>query len=796
MFKSYLKIAIRNIRINGVFSLVNIGGLTAGLTCCVLILLYINDEWSFDRFHLQKDRIYQLICERTEQDGTSKKFAIAALVQGPAFREEIPEIAAFTRVNPKDIIIRKGATIFNNSATWVDRSFFSIFSFPLIHGNSATALTDLHSMVVTESVAVKYFGTTDAMGRTLLLEINGKFELFVVTGIAKQPPDNSSIQFEILLPFDYFEKIYPDNGWMWVSFPTYFLLNPGANVDGIGRKMDLIYHARARDEIDLNHLAGYQNDFKWNLKPLTGMHLNTEYEGTPGASDPIYSYILSGVAIFILLIACINFINLTIAHSLKRNKEIGIRKVMGSKRSQLIIQFLSESLIICCISFLLAVLLSALVLPVFCRLADKHLSLVVILNWKLLSCFITVAFITGFAAGFYPALVLSGFSPVNAFAGKTGTGGKDYLARSLVVVQFTIATFLIITMLFMYAQFNLLTTADLGYPDRDLLECTISQGVRNKAVMDMYQSQISGTGGVISAGYKNIGSFGGKTQAANKEFTATYERINESYLPTLGVNIVAGRNFSKNFPSDSVLSVLINETFADKAGWRDPVGKTIDYMNLPAWGARKVSVIGVVRDYHNESLREKIKPMVFTEDPALPLGQIIVRLRPDHIAASLLEIEKAIHRLDPDRPFQYAFRDEINRSRYAPENKWKQIITFAAAIAICISCTGLFGLATLSAQKRRKEIGIRKVLGASVTGIAILLIRNFVGLVMIAFPMAIPLGAVIIRHWLRNFAYRVDLSWWRFGLAGLLTLLIAITAVSYQAIKAAVANPSLSLRSQ
>jgi len=219
-------------------------------------------------------------------------------------------------------------------------------------------------------------------------------------------------------------------------------------------------------------------------------------------------------------------------------------------------------------------------------------------------------------------------------------------------------------------------------------------------------------------------------------------------------------------------------------------------MNLPAWGARKVSVIGVVRDYHNESLREKIKPMVFTEDPALPLGQIIVRLRPDHIAASLLEIEKAIHRLDPDRPFQYAFRDEINRSRYAPENKWKQIITFAAAIAICISCTGLFGLATLSAQKRRKEIGIRKVLGASVTGIAILLIRNFVGLVMIAFPMAIPLGAVIIRHWLRNFAYRVDLSWWRFGLAGLLTLLIAITAVSYQAIKAAVANPSLSLRSQ
>jgi putative ABC transport system permease protein len=796
MFRSYLKIAIRNIRINRVFSLVNIAGLTVGLTCCILILFYINDEWSFDRFHLKKDKIYQLVCERTEQDGTAQKFGIAALVQGPAFKQDIPAIEAFTRVNTKDIIIRKAPTVFSDRATWVDHSFFGIFSFPLIHGNPATTLADLHSMVLTENVAVKYFGTTDAMGRTLSVEINGKFEPFIVTGIAKQPPDNSSIQFGILLSFDYFEKIYPDNGWMWVSFPTYFLLKPGANVSSIGQKMDRIYHTRAGDEIELNHLAGYRNDFKWNLKPLTGMHLDTEYTGTPGVSDPVYSYILSGVAIFILLIACINFINLTIAHSLKRNKEIGIRKVVGGKRSQLIIQFLSESQVICCISFLLAVVLSAVALPVFSRLAGKHLNPGAVLSWKLLSYFITLSLTTGLAAGFYPAFVLSGFSPVNAFAGKTGAGTKNYLARSLVVMQFTIATFLIIAMLFMYAQFNLLTTADLGYPDRDLLECTISGGIRNKAVMDMYQTQISGSRDVISAGYKNIGHFGGKTQAANKEFTATYEHIDERYLPTLGVKIVAGRNFSKSFPSDSSLSVLINQTFADKAGWTDPVGKTIDYMNLPAWGARKVSVIGLVRDYHNESLREKIQPMVFTEESALPLGQMIVRLRPDHIAASLLEMERMFHRLDPDHPFQYAFRDEINRSHYAPENKWKQIITFAAGIAICISCTGLFGLAMLSAQKRRKEIGVRKVLGGSVSGIAILLIRNFVGLVMIAFPIAIPLGAVVIPYWLRNFAYRVDLSWWRFGVAGLLTLLVAILAVSYQAIKAAVAKPSLSLRSQ
>jgi putative ABC transport system permease protein len=796
MFKSYLTIAVRNIRANGIFSFVKIAGLSLGLTCCILILFYINDEWSVDRFHSQRDRIYQLVCERTEQDGSSSKFAIAALVQGPAFKQEIPGIAAFTRVNTRDIIVRKAATAYTDQATWVDQSFLSIFSFPLTRGNPATALAGPNGMVLTEQLAYKYFGTTDAIGKTLSLLINGQFEPFVVTGIAKQPPTNSSIQFGILLPFDYFEKAYPDNGWMWVSFPTYFLLHPGANADAIGRKMDAVYHTRAGEEIDLNHLAGYHNDFKWDLKPMTAMHLNTDYTGTPGAGNPIYSYILGGVALIILLIACVNFINLTIAQSIKRSKEIGIRKAAGCKRSQLVAQFLSESGMICLLSFLLAFLLAVLALPVFGRLADKQLSLADLFDWRLLGGFILLSVVTGFSAGFYPALVLSGLRPVDAFAGKAAAGRKEDVARGLVVCQFTIATFLIIAMLFMHAQFTLLTTADLGYSDRNLLEYNIAQGVREKPVMDRYESQIASAPGVISAGYRNIGRFGGKTQAAGKEFTAVYERINEDYLPTLGVKLLAGRNFEKSFPSDSTLSVLINQTFADKCGWKDPIGKTIDFMNLPTWGARKVSVIGVVRDYHNESLRDKIQPMIFTADPALPLGQMIIKLSPDHKANTIANLERLVHRLDPDRPFQYVFLEDAHLRLYAPENRWKQIISFGAGIAICLSCTGLFGLAMLSAQKRRKEIGIRKVLGSTTTGIVILLIRNFVGLVLLAFPLAIPLGALALRYWLRNFAYRVELSWWRFGLAGLLAILVAILAVSYQAIKAATANPASSLRSQ
>ena len=795
MFKSYLKIAVRNIRTNGIFSFVKIAGLSVGLTCCILILFYINDEWSFDRFHVQKDRIYQLVCERKEQDGSSKKFSIAALVQGPAFKQEVPEIEAFTRVNTRDITVKKTATVFTDQATWVDRSFFSIFSFPLIWGNPAAAFTNLHGMVLTEHIAIKYFGTTDALGKTLSLLINGKFEPFVVTGVAKQPPANSTIQFGILLPFDYFEKTYPDNGWMWVSFPTYFLLRPGTDVNAIGKKMDQVYHTRASDEIDLNHLAGYHNNFRWDVKPMTGMHLNTEYEGTPDASDPIYAYILGGVALVILMIACANFVNLTMAQSVTRSKEIGIRKVSGCKRSQLVTQFLSESLVICLMSFLLALLLSILVLPVFGRLADKQLPLAHLLDWRLLISFVLLSVVTGVAAGFYPALVLSKLNPVTAIAGMARAGGKQDVARVLVVFQFTIATFLIIAMLFMHAQFSLLTTADLGYPDRNLLEYNISQGVRDKAVMDLYESQISVTPGVVSAGYKNIGRFGGKTQAANKEFTAVYERINEDYLPTLGVKLVAGRNFSRNFPADSTLSVLINETFANKCGWKNPIGKTIDHMNLPAWGARKVTVAGVVRDYHNESLRDPIQPMIFTEDAALPLGQMILRLSPKHLPNTVAALEKLVHRLDPDRPFGYTFLEEANLRRYAPENRWRQVITAGAGIAICLSCTGLFGLAMLSAQKRRKEIGIRKVLGCPVTGLSLLLIRDFVGLVLIAFLLAIPVGAIVIHHWLLNFAYRVDLSWWRFGLAGLMALLVAILAVGYQALKAATASPVASLRS-
>ena len=796
MLRNYLKTAFRNLVRNKYFTTINIAGLSIALACCMLILLYIRDEFSYDRFHEKKDSIWQLTCDRIEKEGTEEKFAIAAMVQGPAFKREIPEIGAFVRVNNQQLVVKKGNDIFNESITWTDADFFSVFSFPLLSGDPLKALSGLHSIVLTDETARKYFGSRDAIGKTLELEINGKFEPFTVSAIAANPPQNSGIQFNLLLPFRYLEQENPDNGWMWVSYPTYFLLHADADPKAVTAKMEKVYQTQARSEIGMNHQAGYDTQFIWGLIPLVKTHLNTGYAGVAGASDPLYSYILTAIAAFILLIACVNFINLTLAQSMKRRKEIGIRKVIGGLRAQLITQFLGESLGICLISFLLAILLAELALPLFNEVAGKKLSLGYLFNFQPVAGLILLFMITGVLAGFYPALVLSKASPVQALEDRSGYGRKNYLAKALVTGQFALATFLISATFFMYVQFNYLVNADLGYQEKELIEFTADKAIMNKPLMDLMRTEYSRIPGVDLVSYRNVGKFGGKTQADGKEFAATYERVDENYLAVLKTSILSGRNFSLSFPTDTLNSVLVNETFAKEAGWEDPVGKTVDFMNLPGWGDRKVTVIGLVKDYHFESLKEKIKPQLFTMDPSLPLGRFVIRIDPKNIPATIRAIEKTYHTILPDHPFQYDFKEESNRKNYEKESRWKKIITLSALLTIFISCIGLFGLAKLSAEKRSKEIGIRKVLGASAARIVRLMSGDFLKLVLIACLIALPAGWYAGNRWLQNFAYRIDLSWWLFALAGLLVFLIAFFTVSFHAVKASAANPTLSLRSE
>jgi putative ABC transport system permease protein len=527
------------------------------------------------------------------------------------------------------------------------------------------------------------------------------------------------------------------------------------------------------------------------------MHLDTRVvnEGSiRDESKPIYSYILSGIALFILLIACINFINLTVAQSLRRSKEIGLRKVIGSSRVRLIRQFLGESYALCFISFVLATALAWVVLPLFNELANKRLSLEYLLDWPLVAAFIGLFLLTGFSAGFYPALVLSGFRPVDTLQNRIRVAGKNYLAKGLVVVQFALATFLIIGASVVYFQYDYLTRADLGYNDRNLLVVSgPSPQEGNKPLLSQFKIQLTALPGVQQVAERMNGRWGTTAQANGKDIGIDFERIDESYLPVLGVPLIQGRNFSKAFPSDSTQSVIVNETFVKEAGWGNPIGRTVDQVDAKD---RRLTVIGVVKDYHFASLKQKIKAQLFTLDPSVSLGQFLIRVQPNNTAATVATIAKVYKGLDPWHPFAYHFVEESNKKSYEAEDKWRQIIGYAAILTIFISGIGLFGLTLLSISRRTKEIGVRKVLGASVWQISGLVAKNFVGLVLISFLLAIPAAWYAAGRWLDNFPYRIPMSGWIFVLGSLLTLVIALLTVSIQAIRAANINPARSLRAE
>ena len=796
MLRNYFVIAFRNLWRNKTFSAINIIGLSIGLACCMLIFLYTKDEISYDRFHQNKNQIYRITATMIDQKGHEEfKTGKTGMVPGPAFKQDIPEIEKFVRVSTDEHVIRKGNQTFDQPIMFADDNFFSVFSFPLISGDPQKVLSNLNSMVLSDDAAKKYFGTTDVIGKTLELQFNDKFEPFVISGVAKKSPQNSSIKFDLLLPMKFQEKIDPDNHWINFFISTFLVLNPKTDPAVVLAKMKKVFDEKAKGEIkEARERFNFTSSVSWGLQPLLQIHLSKDYSAQDelsDASNPTYSYILTGIAIFILLIACINFINLTIAQSLKRSKEIGIRKVVGGQRAQLIRQFLGESFIVCFLSFTLAIILATVALPIFNDLANKRLSLSYLLDIQLVTGFIVLFFITGFAAGFYPALVLSGFNPVQTLYKRVKLSGKNYLSKILVVVQFGLAALLIISTFFIYAQFHYITHAELGYNDKDIAIVNLDWKASQQLV-DLFKTELSKNKSIHLVAAHNRGRRGTTAKADGKDIQFDYDRIDDQYLPALQIPIVKGRNFSTDFPSDSTQSVLINETFAREAGWKDPIGKTVDFF----WRNRKLTVVGVVRDYHFRSLKEKIAPQLFTAEPESNLAQLNIKISPDNIPQTLQFIEKTYKRLVPFYPFNYEFKNETNIREYESDKKWKQIISFAAILTIFISCIGLLGLAVLSAEQRTKEIGIRKVLGASVSSIVQLVSNNFLKLVLLANIIALPIAWWAVSKWLQNFAYHIVIHWWVFAIAVLITLLIAFFTVGFQAMRAAVANPVKSLRTE
>jgi putative ABC transport system permease protein len=558
----------------------------------------------------------------------------------------------------------------------------------------------------------------------------------------------------------------------------------------------MVYEAEAKDAIkEVAEKYGIKGTTVYSVQPFMDMHLSKIFQANNGLSDasnPLFSYILSGIALFILLIACINFVNLTVARSVKRAKEIGIRKVVGGDRKHLIFQFLGESFLLCLLAFVFAVLLVWSVLPVFNDLANKALALSYLFDVKLLAGYVLLFLLTGLLAGFYPALVLSSYNPVQTLYSRFQLAGKNYLQKSLVVLQFALASFLIIATLTIFSQFNFLTTQKLGYDDAHLVQVNKDDLTREEA--KVFKEELLKNQNIRDVAPKNGGFWGTAAKVGNDSILQfAYETVDESYLPLLQVPIIEGRNFSPSFPSDSSSAVLVNESFVRKAGWKNPLGQEVNF-----WydNNKKYTVIGVVKDYHYESLMQQINPQLFTMKAGNRFGTVLIKIKPNSETASLRHIQQVFKRLFPIAPFSYSFKDQENLKNYESEAKWKQIMLFGAVLTIFISCIGLFGLSVLSAEKRTKEIGIRKVLGASVSGVVTILSKDFLKLVVLALSLSIPVAYLAGNKWLANYPYRITLSWVLFAAAGLLVILIALTTVSFQAVRAAIANPAKSLRTE
>ena len=575
---------------------------------------------------------------------------------------------------------------------------------------------------------------------------------------------------------------------------TFVLLNENSNPAAVIPKLNRVFKSKSAEEI--SKIKNFKQKINFGLQPFLNIHLDRESgdlrNGLDHGSNPIYSYVLSGIAIFILLIACINFINLTVARSLKRSREIGIRKVVGSQRKQLIFQFLGESFLLSFIAFSFAILLTQFVLPTFNELANKQLALSYLLDIKLVSGYVALFLLTGLVAGFYPALVLSGFSPMHTLYNRTRLTQKNYLTKGLVVFQFALSVCLVIGTLVIYSQFKYLTTKDLGYNDKNLMSFSLGRGENRKEILTAVKHELEGMAGIktVAAFNGNYNGTGAKIEKGEIGFG--YIGVDDEFLKVLEIPVLKGRNFSKSFGSDPAQSVIVNESFVKEAGWKDPIGKDINF----EWKNQSYKVIGVIRDYHFASLKEQIKPLLLTQDPNYGLSTVYVKLDETDIPETLKKIEQIFRRYVPLAPFEYKFEDTTNFKRYETEAKWKEMITLAAILSIFVSCIGLFGLATFNAETRVKEIGIRKVLGASVANITTLLSLDFVKLVLVAIVFALPISYYAVNSWLQNFPYRIDISWWYFAISAVLAVAVAILTVGFQSVKTAMMDPVKSLKSE
>lgn len=811
MFKNYFKIAWRTLRKHKGYTVINIIGLTMGLACFLMIGLYVQDELSYDKYHKNFDNIYRVVHGYAED--VSAKDA-ANLKQhdyryqvwgnapvGAAIKSDFPEVKEVVQFSGRStVLLRHEEKAFQEeNVFFADSNALSVFSWPLIAGNPKTALVDPYSAVLTEKTAKKFFGNENPIGKTLQGGSTGgraSEGVYKVTGVLKDIPSNSHFTFDALMSMSSFKKSWAEvfDQWGYVDFYTYFLAEPQADVKSLTAKVPSFL---------AKHNAAIGGRYTIAFESLNDAYLHSSADRQPGTTGSLPNmYLFTVIGLFILCIACVNFMNLTTARSMERAKEVGVRKVAGANKKELIAQFFTESLLLVFVSAVIALVLVILLLPTMQVFTGKNFQISSIINTNTIVIYVSAVLITGLIAGIYPAIILSNFKPITVLKGAFTTSSKGVnLRRGLVILQFSLSISLIVGTVVVFRQLNFMQNKSLGFNKDQML--LLDFNYDNKVAMkteEIKQSFLQVPGVTSVAASRSVpGTYfpngGTRIQSLNggsiEEAPGLFE-VDVDFIKHFGLQMAAGRPYSRDFPADTAKSLVINEAAAKLFGYPDPekiIGK-----HFEQWG-REGEVIGVVKDFNYMSLHKKIEPLALRLEPTSS-RYFTIKIKSENIPVTLDKLKELWSGIAPQRPFLYSFLDDSFNRQYEADVKFRGLFSFFSGFAILIACLGLLGLATYTAQQRTKEIGVRKVLGASVSSIVQLLSLDFLKLVCVAIIIATPMAWWAMNKWLQDFAFRIEIKWWMFVLAGLVALIVAFVTISFQAIKAATINPVKSLRSE
>lgn len=795
MFYNYLKTAFRNLWRKRQITMINFIGMWVALTVVLLIFLFVRDEQSFDQFHAHKHDVYRITNHSINGFFGDYKSGFTGIPQGPTFTEGIDEVEAFVRVKGYPELVRVDGETFYGEMLYVDTSFFDVFSFQVLQGLGPDQLLEPHQLILSARQAEILFGEEDPIGQVVeIQEEKDRFGELTVIGVAQTAPSNSSLQFDFILPFQrYLLAEHPERQQDWIgsNLNTFLKLKKGTEVNAVVAKMAAIADEKMAPQ--LSELKQSKPDARqwFDLQPLLDVHLEEDLHVSNGlerGSNPQYSYILIGVALLVLLLACINFINLSLAQSMDRGREVGVRKVIGGSRKQLVAQFLSESWLLVGLAVLPALVAVQWILPFFNNFTGKYISTQVLTELPVIGAIVLFHWILAVLAGFYPALILSGFKPVQAIVNRVRLSGRHNWAKGLVVVQFSLAILFVLGAVLFHQQFRFLQNKELGYDPSNIIGMEIPW-FSSSEVAPVIKEELSRYPFIEQVTARaNISKYGVNQTSVrydgDQSLVAAYGSIDANFIPAFGIEVLEGENFNPLRATDTLNRVMVNERFIEAAQWEQPIGKVIQ------WGDEPMEVIGVVKDFHLESLRESVKPLVLYSKPDARVKEIWVKVQ-DQYAAQTVKLLEEIHEKHlAYLPFEYSFLENDISAYYESEARWKKMMNWASGLMLLIAALGIMGLSALLVVQRKQEIGIRKILGATVRQLVQLLSLPLIRLVGLAFLLAAPVAWWLGQRWLStNYAFHVELHWSFFVIVGFGTLLLASLTVGREAMVHARANP-------